>query len=75
MATSVKHEAVHADLLIPSDAHPLYQFLLVANRGESCHKPAVSIVALSHVIRGCASDVELWVVEDVLMSLSALRFA
>jgi hypothetical protein len=51
----------------------LYQFLLVANRGESCHKPAVSIVALSHIIRGRASDVELWIVEDVLLSLSALR--
>jgi hypothetical protein len=69
----VKHKTVHADLLIPSDAHSLYQFLLIAYSGESCHEPAVAVIPLSHIVRGRASDIELRFLEYVLRQLAMRR--
>jgi hypothetical protein len=62
----VEHEAVHADLFVPSDAYALYQFLLVAYGGKCCHEPTVAVIALSHVVRGRTSDVKLRFLEDIL---------
>jgi hypothetical protein len=64
--TSVEHEAVHANLFVPSDAHPLYQLLLVAYGGQRGHEPAVAVVALSHIVRGRAANIELRFLEYIL---------
>jgi hypothetical protein len=44
----------------------LYQLFLVAYGGERCHEPAIAVVALSHIVRGRASDIELGFLEYVL---------
>jgi hypothetical protein len=64
--TSVEHEAVHANLFVPSDAHPLYQLLLIAYGSQRGHKPAVAVVALSHIVRGRAANIELGFFEYIL---------
>jgi hypothetical protein len=71
--TSVKYKAVHANLFVSSDANSLYQFLLVAYRSECGHEPTVSVVALTHIVCSRTSNVELWLYEDVLASLSAMH--
>lgn len=62
----MEHEAVHAHLLIPRNAHPLYELFLIAYRGERRHEPAIAVIALSYIVRGRAFYKESWVVEDVL---------
>ena len=55
------------------DAQPLDQALLVAQRTERSHEPAVAIPALPHVIRRRAVNVQLRVVKDVHHALGAPR--
>ena len=64
--TSVEDKSVHADLLIARNAHPLYQFFLVRDRRQCRHEPAVTVVALSYIVRGGAFDEKSWFIEDVL---------
>jgi hypothetical protein len=67
--TSVKHEAVNADLLIPCYAHILNKVFLVAQGTERRHEPTIAVVALSYIVRGGALDEKLRVLENVLLKI------
>lgn len=71
--TSMKDETIYSDLLVTCNAHSLYQLFLVADCCERGHEPTVAIIALSHIVGGCAFNKELWIFEDVLFMMSAAR--
>lgn len=68
----MEYESIYSDLLVASDANSLYELLFVADGCQGRHEPAISIVALSHVVCRCTFYEESRVLEDVLTNLSAM---
>ena len=67
----MEYESIYSDLLVTSDAYSLYELLLVADGCQGRHEPAISIVALSHIVSRGTFYEESRVLEDVLTVVSA----
>jgi hypothetical protein len=67
----MEHESINSNLFVASDTYSLYELLFVADGCQSRHEPAISIVALSHIVCRCTLYEESRVLEDVLTKVSA----
>lgn len=64
--TSVEDETINTNLLVPRNADPVDETLLVPESTQGSHKPAVSITSLSYIIGRSAADIELGLLEYLL---------
>lgn len=64
----MKDKAIDTNLIIPCDADFFYQPLLVGERAQRRHEPAVAVIALANVVGGCTFDEELRLLKDILSS-------
>lgn len=72
-AVAAENEAVNPNLLVSRHADPLDKARLIGHGTECSHEPAISISALSHVIRSWSVNIESRRIEDISYALDALR--
>lgn len=69
----MENKAIYSNILIVRNTEFLDEPLLVAQSTQRCHKPTISIAALSHIISSRAVNVKLGLIKDVNSSLRTLR--
>jgi hypothetical protein len=69
----MKDKAIDADLLVSGDTDFLYEALFISQGAQCGEQPAITVSALSNIIRSSALDEELWAVENIGDSLDRSR--
>lgn len=64
--TTMEHETIDSDFLVPGNAYLLKQILFVTECAYGGHEPAIAIPPLANIICGHAFDAEVRLVENIL---------
>lgn len=72
LSIPMEDKAIDADSLVPSDAYPVDEILLVTDGTDSGKEPAIANKALSYVTRRSIINVELGFLEYVLHDVRTL---
>jgi hypothetical protein len=62
----MKYETIYPNFLVPGNAHPFKQILLITKSTDGGHKPAVTIATLANITSSHTFDVEVRVDENIL---------